>query len=57
MLRVPQLNEARAVVSSARAEVDQAKRNLERTKIRAPFDGRVKSRMVGLGQAIGGTTP
>jgi RND family efflux transporter MFP subunit len=57
VLRVPQLNEARAVVSSARADVDQAQRNLERTKIRAPFDGRVKSRMVGLGQAIGGTTP
>jgi RND family efflux transporter MFP subunit len=57
VLRVPQLNEAKAVVSSARADVDQAQRNLERTKIRAPFDGRVKSRMVGLGQAIGGTTP
>lgn len=57
VLRVPQLNEARAVVSAARADVDQAQRNLERTKIRAPFDGRVKSRMVGLGQAIGGTTP
>jgi RND family efflux transporter MFP subunit len=56
VLRVPQLNEARAVVSAALAEVDQAQRNLARTKIRAPFDGRVKSRMVGLGQAIGGTT-
>ena len=57
VLRVPQLNEAKAVVSSARADVDQARRNLDRTQIRAPFDGRVKTRMVGLGQAISGTTP
>lgn len=57
VLRVPQLKEANAVVTSARADLDQATRNLERTKIRAPFDGRVKSRLVGLGQAVGGTTP
>ena len=57
VLRVPQLKEANAVVTSARADLDQATRNLERAKIRAPFAGRVKSRMVGLGQAVGGTTP
>jgi RND family efflux transporter MFP subunit len=56
VLRVPQLKEAHANVSAAKADLDQAQRNLQRTKIRAPFAGRVKSRMVGLGQAVGGTT-
>lgn len=57
VLRVPQLKEASANVTAARADLDQATRNLERAKIRAPFAGRVKSRLVGLGQAVGGTTP
>jgi RND family efflux transporter MFP subunit len=56
VLRVPQLKEASANVTAARADLDQAQRNLERAKIRAPFAGRVKTRLVGLGQAIGGTT-
>lgn len=57
VLRVPQLKEANAAVIAAQADLDQAARNLGRAKIRAPFDGRVKSRLVGLGQAVGGTTP
>ncbi len=56
VLRVPQLKEAEAAVKSANAEVDQARRNLERTKIRAPFAGRVKSRNIGLGQSVGPNT-
>jgi RND family efflux transporter MFP subunit len=57
VLREPQLKEARANVTAATAELDQARRNLERTRVRAPFAGRVKSRMVGLGQSVGPTTP
>ncbi|HEY1110208.1 MAG TPA: biotin/lipoyl-binding protein, partial [Opitutaceae bacterium] len=57
VLRVPQLKEAKASVDAATAELEQARRDLERTKIRAPFDGRVQERAVGLGQAVGGSTP
>jgi multidrug efflux pump subunit AcrA (membrane-fusion protein) len=57
VLRIPQLKEANAVITSARADLDQAQRNLDRAKIRAPFDGRVKARLVGLGQSVSGTTP
>lgn len=57
VLRVPQLKEARANVSAAMAGLEQARRNLERTRIRAPFDGRVRQRLVGLGQAVNATTP
>jgi len=56
VLRIPQLKEANAVITSARADLDQAQRNLDRAKIRAPFDGRVKARLVGLGQSVSGTT-
>jgi len=57
VLRIPQLKEAHANVDAARAEFDQASLNLERTQIKAPFDGRVRVRNVGLGQAVGNSTP
>lgn len=57
VLRLPQLKQARAEVDSALAELDQARRDLERTKVIAPFDGRVRDRLVGLGQAISANTP
>jgi RND family efflux transporter MFP subunit len=57
VLRLPQLREAKANVDSATAQLEQAKRNLERTKVRAPFDGRVRQRRVGLGQSVGPGTP
>lgn len=56
VLRVPQLKDAEAQVQSAQAELDQAQRNLERAKVRAPFAGRVKNRLVGLGQSVSGNT-
>ena len=57
VLRVPQLKDARAQVTAARTDVEQATRDLHRAQIRAPFDGRVKNRLVGLGQAVTSTTP
>jgi len=57
VLRIPQLREAEANVSAAKADLEQAERNLERASVKAPFDGRVDNRLVGIGQAVGATTP
>ncbi|MCW1914195.1 efflux RND transporter periplasmic adaptor subunit [Luteolibacter sp. GHJ8] len=57
VLRIPQMKEAKANVDAAQADLEQALRNLDRTKIRAPFDGRVQKRVIGLGQAVGSSTP
>lgn len=43
MLREPQLKAARAAVETAEAALDTAKLNLERTDVRAPFDGVVQA--------------
>jgi len=56
VLRKPQLKEAEANVSSAQSSLERAKRNLARTHVRAPYDGRVKKRNVGLGQQVGAST-
>ena len=56
VLRLPQLREAVARVNSAKTQLAQAERNLRRSKIRAPFDGRVIQRNVGISQAISATT-
>ncbi len=50
-------SQAAADVDSAIAQVDRAKRDLDRTRIRAPFDGRVRHKAVGLGQSVGPGTP
>ncbi len=52
VLRKPQLAAAEAKRYSAQANYEKAQLDLERTKIRAPFDGRVKSAQVDLGQYI-----
>lgn len=57
VLRLPQVRESKANVDAALAQLDRAKRDLDRTKIRAPFDGRVRRRNVGLGQLVGAGTP
>ena len=56
VLRKPQLNEAQANVDSARARLEMARLNLERTVIRAPYAGRVLSKSVDFGQFISSGT-
>ncbi|MCF6291002.1 MAG: efflux RND transporter periplasmic adaptor subunit [Desulfobacterales bacterium] len=48
----PQLNEKQAGLESARAGLRQAELNLARTRITAPFNCRVRSEQVGIGQYI-----
>lgn len=55
-LRQPQLASALAELQSSEARLSQAERNLERTRIRAPFDGVLSARMVTLGQYVPGNT-
>ena len=43
---------AEANVSDARAALEQANRDLDRTEIRAPFDGRVRDKQVDTGQFV-----
>jgi RND family efflux transporter MFP subunit len=57
VLRKPQLAEAQAAVQAAEAELKQAERNLERTRIRVPYDGLVRSKSVDVGQYVGPGTP
>jgi RND family efflux transporter MFP subunit len=52
VLYEPQLESARADVKSAQAQLDQALLDLERTRISAPFNGRVARKEVDLGQYV-----
>ena len=47
-----QMAEARAAVEAAKARVLQAEEDLARTVIRAPFAGRVRTKMVDIGQFV-----
>ena len=51
-LRKPQLAAARAQLSAAEAKKSQAMRNLERTKVVAPYAGRVLNKQVDIGQLL-----
>jgi RND family efflux transporter MFP subunit len=51
-LREPQLEDARAAVASAEANLTTAERNLERTQIRAPYAGRLRRKNVDVGQFV-----
>jgi len=51
-LRIPQLEEARALLNAAEADLEKAKLNLERTVINLPFDGLIKKKNAGIGQYV-----
>ena len=51
-LRKPQLADAEAKLEAARANLRVAQLNLERTEIRAPFNGLLTTKMVDFGQFI-----
>jgi len=53
VLRIPQVAQAEAAVAGAEAALRQAKRDLERTDITAPFVGRVRQKNVDIGQYVG----
>ncbi len=52
VLREPQLNAVRARVEAARAAVNQAKLQLQRSTLRAPFDAHILSRNVNIGSQV-----
>lgn len=51
-LRKPFVAQAEAAIESAKADLAAAERKLERTIIRAPYDGMVRERRVDLGQYV-----
>lgn len=51
-LRKPQMADARANVSAAEADVEKARRDLERTQITVPYDGLVRQKAVDIGQFV-----
>ena len=57
ILREPQRRSAEAMVQAARAAVEQARLDLERTVIKAPFDAQVLSREVDIGSQVSAGQP
>ncbi len=51
-LRKPQLAAARANLEGARGQVQRAELDLDRTNIRARYDGRVRSKQISVGQYV-----
>lgn len=52
VLREPQLDAVKATINAARAAVNQAQLNLDRTTIRAPFDAHILTRNVTVGSQV-----
>ena len=54
VLRQPQLELAEAELASAQQAADLARRNLERTRLRAPYDGVLTEKLADIGQVVAG---
>ena len=54
-LNLPQVERAKAAILSAQAALERAQRDLDRTQIRAPYDGRVLEQRVDVGGHVTGT--
>lgn len=52
VLRKPQLADAKANVLAAEADIDKARRDLQRTRISVPYDGLLRERKVDIGQYV-----
>lgn len=57
VLREPQLREAHAAVKAAAARLERTRLDLSRTRIRAPYAGRIRSKSVDIGQLVSPGTP
>ncbi len=51
-LRKPQLERAKALFESAEVGIEMAERDLERTVVKAPYDGRIREKFVDIGQNV-----
>jgi RND family efflux transporter MFP subunit len=56
-LREPQLAQARAGLDAAQAQLRDAELDLERTNVRAPFNGRIRARRANVGDYVGPGAP
>ena len=52
VLRTPQIRDAEAALQAAKAQLDKSKLDLQRTRLTAPFAGRVQSVVADLGQMV-----
>ncbi len=57
VLRKPQIDEARATIAAAEGALMRANLNLERTQIRAPYPGRVRTKNADIGQYVNPGAP
>ena len=51
--RIPQINKAKAETEAAEARLAHATRDLERSRVTAPFEGRILQTMADVGQQVG----
>jgi RND family efflux transporter MFP subunit len=55
--REPQLAQARAALAASEAALAQARLNLARTRVAAPYDGRMRGKQADVGQFVGPGAP